>query len=235
MRRLKKLCFTLLRCAVVGVLLLIGVAFTYACVHAPYYSHKYARVLGQVDPVQSPAALTPISQDEAHTCGLLALSSVYVAYGLDPVEAQLRFRLGVDKTAVPFATGTEGTLHPDLFRVASQDGFQIEILDPADPLAKRTLLEHLTGNAALALIPIGDGLHWIALDYGGDYDELRVSDSLETEAYFVKAKTLLATPVLSLMLLSARRDSPSKTTNELHASGLAEMKRVHERMRAMND
>lgn len=229
MQRIKKLCLKILRCAVLGVLVLFGVGFTYGCLRGPYYSQKYSGVRGQVKPIRLERALTPIEQAEGHTCGLLALSSLYLAYGLDPAGANLRFRLGVDQTAVPLADGTEGTLHPDLFRVANQDGFEIHILDPANPAARRELLAHLTENAALALIPVGGGLHWIAIDKGGDYGELRVSDSLESESYLVEAETLLATPILSLLLFTP--STRTQTINESHAQGMAEIARVYARMR----
>ncbi len=229
MIKFQNLCRWSLRLGLASVLIPIVTACTYAVFSGPYRSAKYRPVSLPDQVIERAEPLVPEEQVEGHTCGLHALSSVYRAYGLDPAEQRLRFRLGVDRNAVPGATDTEGTLHPDLFRVVNQDGFHIALIDPERPDAHRALVAHLLHDAALVLIQRGEGLHWIALDHGGD-DEVRVSDSLEPEAYLSDAIAFFDRPILSVILLTPRNEADSQTIPALHAAGLEEMTRVYDRM-----
>jgi len=78
-----------------------------------------------------PAA--PNLQLDDFTCGFRAVAAAYEVYGMSPEEKNLRFRLGTDREAVPIFTGegSRGTLHPDMLRVVTQDGFSHEFIDPA--------------------------------------------------------------------------------------------------------
>ena len=229
MIKLQNLLRWTLRVSVACVLIVTVTACTYAIVSGPYYSSKYSPGPQQVDPVALASLIAPEVQVEGHTCGFHSLSSVYRAYGLDPDEARLRFRLGVDRVAVPGAAGTEGTLHPDLFRVANQDGFHIELLDPEPPLAYRAFLKHVAYNAALVLVARGEGLHWIVVDHG-EHMKVRISDSLEPEPVLTDVRKLFERPILSIVLLSPRGERDALSIPALHAAGLEEMKRVWERM-----
>ncbi len=234
MIRFKKLFRWTVRVGVVSFLILIVAACTYAVVSGPYYSEKFSPGPRQDEFVALAAQIAPEVQLEGHTCGFHSLSSVYRAYGIDPEKARLRFRLGVDRVAVPGATGTEGTLHPDLFRVANQDGFHVELLEPDRPLAYRALLAHVAYNAAMILVARGEGLHWIVVDHG-EHMKVRVSDSLEPEPILIDVREFFERPILSIVLLAPRGDREPLSIPALHAAGLEEMTRVWDRMDNANE
>lgn len=183
-----------------------------------------------------------ILQLESHTCGFLALSAAYVAYGLSPEDKNLRFRLGTDRTAHPFDDESTGTLHPDIFRVLEQDGFGFWLIDPDDAHAETMLGEHIrSGQLALVLIKLraSAGLHWVLVDDVPSTVEtlsptLRVVDSLRDEPTLEEIGPFLRQCVLSIIALEASGAAGEACTvyKDLYAEGIAEMNRVHGRMKS---
>lgn len=182
----------------------------------------------------------PIEQTELHTCGFLSLSAAYVAYGLSPEEKNLRFRLGVDTKAHPFDDESTGTLHPDLYRVLAQDGFAIEAIDPdADDAAARLTAHLQPEGLALLLIKRRQtgGLHWVVADKAiagsdGAWTHLRIVDSLASFPYREPIDDFLAHHVLSIIAIRPADDASVRgDVAKAHGAGLAEMKRVHARMK----
>jgi hypothetical protein len=177
------------------------------CVGGPgYYSSKYSPARGP-RPTGTAATLIPEVQTEPHTCGLHALSSIYRAYGLDPEQFELRFRLGTDEPLTNFAADSTGTLPPDIERVIRQDGFKFTEHDPAAPETAERLLAHLRrGHAALVLTHKGSltsGLHWISVSVSvTGANNIRVCDSLKPEPFEEDAVALLSTRARTLYLLS---------------------------------
>ena len=70
----------------------------------------------------------PDIQTEGFTCGVHAVHAIYRAYGLDPEEERVRWHLGVDTKAVFWMEDSTGALHPDVFMVLRQDGFEVTSL-----------------------------------------------------------------------------------------------------------
>ncbi len=175
------------------------------CVGSPfYYKSKYERVALNAAPSNRPAALVPEQQTEPHTCGLHALSSIYRAYGLDPIEARLRFRLGVDKPATNFDPTSLGTIHPDILRVAGQDGFDTEVLLMSGDMDAARLRSHLrAGHVAMGLVRLGN-LHWIVLS-GLDGESVAVCDSLRTDTYAEPFDEIVRDRLQSAILLAPKR------------------------------
>lgn len=175
----------------------------------------------------------PILQLEDHTCGLLSLSSAYRAYGLSPEAKNLRFRLGVDRTAHPFDAESTGTLHPDLLRVLVQDGFRYHLLNPRRDDAADLLDAHLdSGNLALLLIRRREngGLHWVLTDRL-EQDALRIVDSLREDVYTEPGGEFIRDHVLSVIAVAPDGSRNEAALSDAHADGLAEMNRVRRRLR----
>ena len=214
------------RVAGAALALLFAVAGV-AAWQAPYYSGKYA-ASAEFAPLGEPRPLELHRQTEGHTCGLRALESIYEAYGLDPERARLRFRLGTDRSALPGVDEWRGTLHPDLFRVVSQDGFVVEAVDLEAPETASRLVEHLRAQTALALIVLpGGGLHWVAIGAGGG-GRLSIVDSLKREPQEVDGSDFVDERLVSLLLLAP--GAGADALGDLHAAGLREMLRVRERL-----
>ncbi len=211
----------------------------------PHYDEKYEAPAEFSPPQAVPATTSPETQTESHTCGLHTLRTIYLAHGLDPEAVRLRFRLGVDRPAVP-GTGpwdTEGTLHPDMYRVLLQDGFRITEIDPQGTDAATALERHLQEKGLLAAVLIQrretGHFHWVVLDSfspantNGEEATLRVVDSLAPEPYGEPAQNYLENHVLSLLLLeTASEDDTSGKEVDVwaaHQRGIAEMKRALQR------
>jgi len=179
-------------------------------------------------------AADPILQLESHTCGLLALSAAYRSYGLSPEAEQLRERLGVDVPASPLDETSTGTLHPDLLRVLTQDGFFWECVPLENPPdAARRLEAHLRdGNVALVLIARREtgGLHWVLTD-AADERGLRVVDSLRSEAANEPVSEFLSRAISIIALQPAYGAAPEQT--DAHAEGVREMLRARSRWLAL--
>lgn len=179
-----------------------------------------------------------IPQLESHTCGLLSLSAAYEAYGIASDEKNLRFRLGVDVNAVPLDSTSTGTLHPDLLRVLVQDRFAYRFVDPAATDAQQQIRDHLNASH-LALVLIRrrqtGGLHWVVADHLAD-DQLRLHDSLESDAVHEPVEAFLDECVLSVILIEpADLITTKPDTGQAHRDGLRELVRVHDRLKVINE
>jgi ABC-type bacteriocin/lantibiotic exporter with double-glycine peptidase domain len=170
-------------------------------------------------------------QLESHTCGYLALSSIYEAFGMDERKADLRFRIGVDQSATLLSDDSSmGTLHPDILRVASQDGFAPVFVPPESEEAATRIAAHLERHLpALVLITRreNDHLHWIVLS-GHSNGMVTVADSLRPEEpYRENLSEFLDECVVSVVLMSPRESGvTAPSVNDLHTAGLEEMARV---------
>jgi hypothetical protein len=143
----------------------------------------------------------PERQTEPHTCGLHALNSLYRAYGLDPGERRLRFRLGTDKPFTNFVADSTGTVHPDMLRVLHQDGFETDLVDPSSSTASDELAAHLdAGHYAVALSKPA-GFHWVLLT-GRSRDDATVCDSLSDAPYDVPLEGYVRGRLYSIVLVS---------------------------------
>lgn len=175
-----------------------GVAF---CQGGPrYYNRKYAVSPGRQPLLAKPAHFTLESQTQAHTCGFHSVSTVYRAFGVDPLLAELRFRLGTDRQAHNFDTTTLGTIHPDLLRVMQQDGFDCELLlSPADEVAK--VQSHLAAGFPIIILSKPKGLHWTVLTPGEAGGEGVIYDSLQPEPVRVNTATYVPASAINAVLV----------------------------------
>ncbi|MEM9160648.1 MAG: hypothetical protein AAGB46_16490, partial [Verrucomicrobiota bacterium] len=172
-------------------------------------------------------------QVEGHTCGFHCLESIYEAYGVSPEVALLRERLGVDKPAVAFAKDSMGSIHPDIYRVAWQDGFAAEALDLENPYFKEKLFYHLRGGrVAMALFRKRDSgiLHWVILSElkGG---KLQIVDSLYAKPYLKPWEAFLDEEALSVIMFSVAEERTPVKIGDFHRKGLLEMNRVRKRLK----
>lgn len=194
-------------------------------------SESLAELLDEYPAAQASAAL-PEVQTEPHTCGLHAIRSLYRAHGLDPDTYNLRFRLGTDRKAVSVVESSQGTVHPDLYRVLAQDGFHVVGLDLAAAHRQRVLSRHLTsGLKALALIrrPENGNLHWILLQ-AGEPDRLELVDSLVETPVLDSPGAFLGSKAVSVALIypGSKEDSPS--IKQAYRLGVVEMNKTPGRM-----
>ena len=215
--------------------LVAGAAVLSACVFLPdFASQKRA---GKYEPVEarqtqqpSTTALMPTAeqQTEPHTCGLHAMRSMYVAYGLDPDAFRLRFRLGTDQPAVRADGESTGTLHPDLYRVLAQDGLKAEPVDLGDSGAGALVASHL-GEGQLALVVVYRGTyHWVLAAAGDEPGRVVVLDSLVDEPVELAMDELVG-DALSITLVEPADGSEAIDASDAHAKGLAEMARLYGR------
>lgn len=176
---------------------------------------------------QSPTAdAVPIGQFESHTCGFLALSSAYRVYGLSPEDKNIRFRLGVDRLANPFDDTTQGTLHPDLFRVLAQDGFAFRTIDPSADRAESGITDHLNNDDLLLLLiqrRENRALHWVLADHV-EQGLIRVVDSLASDPYMEPLDEFLECCVISVIPISIAESEDDGARP--HQRGIAEMNRA---------
>lgn len=210
---------------------LITLAIT-SCEMPGYYAQKYSPPENRQEPLASPQPLQLEKQVEPHTCGYHAISTVYRAYGIDPAQSDLRFRLGVDQEAIPFDSTSLGSLHPDIYRVMAQDGFVIATIDPQSETAGDDLAAHLaTGSPAIVLISRRENgnLHWVVFDKLAD-EQIIVYDPLFDRPYEEPSSSYLKNHVLSILLVSPSTSDTAVSVSEQHAAGIAEMRRVATRM-----
>ena len=194
--------------------------------------YNWAVPLGDFDTVYPVPKLTanafpiiPEKQVEKHTCGLHSISAIYRSYGLDPKERRLRPRLGVDNIAFAYDASTTGCLHPDIYRVMTQDGFVCKGLDLTDPKSKAALKKHLDEkHSVLALIKRRETghMHWIVI-CGHKGDSLLICDSLKPEIYEENLDDYWNKCLLSLILVSPAETKQDKAVWRLHARGLKDM------------
>ncbi len=184
-----------------------AVAMTF-CVGSPLYYFRKTRGV-PADRLRTPVvapypvAVVPDQQTEPHTCGYHSIRAVYTAYGLDPDERRLRFRLGVDKPLNNLLPDSRGTIHPDMIRVLEQDGFACRVLLPWQDGAAPLLAGHLrAGHLAIALTRAND-LHWVVLSRSTD-EVVLVADSLVEEPYAEPLDSYLDERVYSLLLVEPR-------------------------------
>lgn len=181
---------------------------------------------------QQPGAVagTPIAeaQTEPHTCGLHAMRSLYVAYGLDPQQHDLRFRLGTDEPAMRADSQSTGTLHPDLYRVLAQDGFSIDAIDLEDDSAASDLQTHLD-QAQLALAVVyRSTYHWVLIGAGDRAGELVIYDSLHADPIVEPMDDFLP-EALSITLVKPLGSDTGRSASSAHTAGLSEMARLYQR------
>jgi len=175
-------------------------------------------------------------QLENHTCGYLALAAIYEAFGLSERKADLRFRLGVNEPATPVSdTTSQGTLHPDILRVAAQDGLSITLLSPDDRQCIERMTNHLDrGLPVMTLISRRENgrLHWVVFSRH-EQGKVKVADSLRPEdPYLEPLEPFVREHVLSLLLVETSTNATRKpSTWDAHQEGLKEMLRVFHRLR----
>ena len=181
------------------ILLVIGcIAF---CIGTPVYYHDKLEAPGvRVASDAIPGAWAPERQSEPHTCGFHAMWSLYRAYGVSPDHANLRFRLGTDMRATNFDPDSLGTIHPDMLRVLSQDGFVTSVLAVVSPDDNPRIRTHLeAGHPVLALIRV-TGLHWVVLT-GVEGEDVVICDSLQPELCREPLKAYVSERLLSGILV----------------------------------
>jgi hypothetical protein len=181
-----------------AVVVLAAITF---CQGGPrYYNRKYGTAPQRQPLSARPGHFTLESQTEPHTCGFHSVSTVYRAFGIDPLLADLRYRLGTDRQAHIFDTTTLGTIHPDLLRVMKQDGFDCELLlSPADDVAK--VQSHLAAGFSVIILSKPKGLHWTVLVPGETSDEAVIYDSLQPQPIRVDMKTYVQSSAISAILV----------------------------------
>ncbi len=163
-------------------------------------------------------------QVEPHTCGYHAASTIYKAYGLDVGERRLRARLGVDNKSLLYDSSSTGCLHPDIYRVMNQDGFDAIALDLDSSSDSASLKSHLeAGGLALALIQRHDSgvMHWVVLGAisGG---EVSVQDPLEDEIQTASYQEYWDDRLLSVIKVQPRSGEPAPLW-KLHLRGASDM------------
>ncbi len=217
------------------IALFIGAFALTACMFLPDFARQ--RQAGKYDPVDieedpRPSATArqawPEEQTEPHTCGWHAMRSLYTAYGLDPDEFSLRFRLGTDQPAMRADKDSTGTLHPDLYRVLAQDGFVAEPLDFDRALPADHLDLHLSNNQLALAVVYRSTYHWVLLTPGGEPGRVRVVDSLSAEQVDTDAAAFVD-EALSITLVRPAGPGETISIADAHAAGLAEMRRLYQR------
>ena len=218
----------------VRIVLLLGVALVLSsCMFLPdFWGQKQS---GKYDPVAdtqprpSEVAAVPVAetQTEPHTCGLHAMRSAYVAYGLDPDTFRLRFRLGTDEPAMRADKDSTGTLHPDLYRVLVQDGFLIDVVDLEKDYAPMLLQSHLAWQQLGLAVVYRSTYHWVLLGPADRASEVVVYDSLKAKPETVLIETMLD-DALSITLIEPNAGEPM-SASDAHGWGLAEMGRLYQR------
>lgn len=185
-------------------------------------------------PTAMPSALVLEAQTEGFTCGYHALSTVYRAYGLDPVAERARWRLGVDTKAVFWASDSTGALHPDLYMVFAQDHFSVRAVDLEADDAWEQLQDHLKeGHLAVLLIarPENGNLHWVTAAASGR-EGMQVFDSLLAEP-MVQGQDYWEQYVLTaIMVRPFGEDAPESLSSwAAHRAGAKELARSVKRMK----
>ncbi|MBC8008781.1 MAG: hypothetical protein H7067_01630 [Burkholderiales bacterium] len=183
---------------------------------------------------QSP--LTPIFQTEKHTCGLLALSSIYRSYGISPDERRLRARLGVDRPSILFDTSSTGCIQPDIYRVLGQDGFTYVNIPVNDASTTVKLQSHLSaGNPALALIRRREtgNLHWLVLS-GLTGGQVTLYDSLQHDPYAESWPALQRECLIEILFVSpSQLDAKNYSVAHHHYQGMKAMYASYTKMKAL--
>lgn len=235
----RKKVLRIFRLSILEIAVILAIFSLLFCVLSkPFYNSKYrARETHLKHRLATERlALQARPQFDNHTCGYLALAAIYEAFGLDERKAELRFRLGVDEPATPeSADDTVGTLHPDIFRVVTQDGFEATVVDLEWTNATTQITNHLElSRPALALITRRENnrLHWVVFTEH-EAGKVKVADSLRpSEIYTEELDSYLRDCVVSVLLLETRPDGERKpSVSQSHLDGLEEMVKVYGRLR----
>lgn len=169
-----------------------------------YYSEKFGPSPVPLRlPSPTPGDFAPETQTEPHTCGLHSMNVIYRAYGLNPDDAKLRFRLGTDIPVNLFAPGTTGTIHPDILRVLEQDGFTSEVLVANEELASRLESHLTTGHPAMVLVKASTW-HWVVACGIDEKRNVTICDSLKPETYQEPLGSYAADRAQSVLLIRPR-------------------------------
>jgi ABC-type bacteriocin/lantibiotic exporter with double-glycine peptidase domain len=176
-------------------------------------------------PAPLPTPLSPFLQTEPNTCGMHAMEAIYASYGLRPTDFKLRERLGVDRPAIPLLSSTDGSIHPDILRVLSQDGFQAHLLKLGNEYFDAKLITHLNGaHYAMTLIKRHENgnLHWVVITAYED-GQITIADSIGPRTYQRDLKTYAEDQIVSLLLVSPAEGGTSASTKEDHKAGAWEI------------
>ncbi|MEM7394323.1 MAG: hypothetical protein AAF492_18445 [Verrucomicrobiota bacterium] len=189
-----------------------------------------------VQPNDRPVAVKLEKQREKHTCGFHALSMTYRAYGLEPAEEKLRYRLGVDIKSLVWLSDSEGSLHPDIYMMLSQDHFLIETLDPDETGTVEAFLDHLdTGHLAILLMLKGEerNMHWVVAgpaDRSGKQGRtFQLFDPLEEKPGQPVPQTFFQQRVVSALLIEPANGRETLTSTKAHTEGSKELIRAGQR------
>ena len=189
-------------------------------------------------PRDIPGETAPEIQTEGFTCGMHAIHAVYRAYGLDPEVESIRWRLGVDTKALFWLPSSTGALHPDIFMVLKQDGFDVHSIELGLPSSHDDLLAHLeTGHALLLLVRRreNDALHWVAAERAPG-ESYRIVDSLFSEPYLESAEFTDRHVVTALAVTPSGELRISIRDSLAHLSdGSKEPSRFRERMKQLTE
>jgi hypothetical protein len=219
----------LVYCAIIVGCLGIMVALILIAWAVPLGDFAPVQPLPKIKGIVSP--IKPDAQTEGHTCGFHAVSSIYKSYGLDPVERRLRARLGTDNRSIIYDSTTTGSLHPDIYRVLAQDGFDCRFLDLEKADAQHALKDHLTqGRYALALIQRRENgnMHWVVLA-GLKESALKICDPLKPETYEEDLQDYWSKCILSINLLTPSSQTAQPSLWRLHLAGLRDMYHAFDR------
>ncbi len=178
----------------------------------------------------------PERQTESSTCGFHAMSTIYRAYGLNPEQEAIRERLGVDIKALFWMGDSTGSLHPDVYMVFRQDGFDIEsvALDNSD--SHQVLLEHLYAGRMLMLLiqrRENGNLHWVVVQ-GTQDDRYIVLDSLKKDPVLEDAEFTHHFVLTALVVRPGQTLRTGAVSSLLHfVSGTRELSRFETRRKQL--
>ena len=136
-------------------------------------------------PTPLPGDTWPEEQTDPAGCGAHSIHAVYRAYGLDPEHENVRWRLGIDTKTVFWMGSSTGTLHPDMYMVLAQDGFDVRSIELGLEGSHEEILAHIdSGHLLILLIQRRQNghLHWVTV-HGREGDDYIVYDSLEKKPY----------------------------------------------------
>jgi hypothetical protein len=164
-----------------------------------YYREKYSPTTRH-GPKREAGLYILEQQTEPHTCGFHSVSTIYRAFGLDPDEKRLRFRLGTDAKAHNFDETSVGTLHPDMLRVMEQDGFACELLLQPSQQAS-SIAAHLDAGFPVIVLTKPAGLHWTVLTKSRSAETAVVFDSLHPALETVSIDAFVCEEVIHAILV----------------------------------
>ena len=203
----------------------------------PFYSEKMqsSNAAGRFTEYH-PELFHPQIQTDGHTCGYHAVSTIYKTYGLAPQLLKIRFRLGVDQKANPLDSTTLGTIHPDLVRVLTQDGFLCTFIDLSNVTTAVQKVEQIVSDkqTALCLIkrPETGNLHWTALA-SNELGEPVIADSLVEGRFIPDLTDYVNKNCVSIIRLDRTKDIPDANQITLNKRSTLEVIALTKRLKAM--